>query len=222
MERRVLVRHPPLRIATAGRGRPSRLLAHAALWIVVEVPRWSERRTAHLHLVAPPDAAHRADAWEQVGLARHPLAPAADDVQLPWSEVETGLRERIGRFELRMFRSPEVGLVSDLLEARGAFEHRVRQLLAPAIRTRLEEDGSRPLPAMPWRRRREQARRTERREALAAGLSSVIAAIEESRVADPWDAIRRAEVGPLEVPPEVSLDAPGPRDPMIAGNPRVS
>lgn len=222
MAPRLLDRHPPLRIVAPGSGGASRLLAHAALWLVVEAPAWNERRAAHLHLAVAPEDAARADAWELVDLSRHPLASAGRDVQLPWSEIETGLRDWVRHLELRLLRSEDVGLVSELLEPRTLFEQRVRQLLAPAIRTRLEEDRIQPLPTMPWRRRREKERRAGRRQSLAAGLSSVVARIEEQPVADPWDAIRRAEIGPLDVPRDLILVAPRSRDPMIAGRPRVS
>ncbi len=218
----VLDRHPPLRIAAPATDGPPRLLAHAGLWFVVEAPAWQERRATHLHLVVPPEDAARHTAWQPVDLSRHPLASAAGDVELPWAAIEAGLRETVARLQLRLLRSAEVGIVSDLFESRTAFEQRVRLLLAPAIRTRLEEDRDRSLPATPWRRRREQARRRERRGALAAGLSSVLARIEELPVTDPWGAVGRAEIGSLEVPHGVTLAAPQRRDPMIAGPPRVS
>jgi len=215
-----IARHAALALGEDSGGAPVRRLLHAHVWARLEVREWGERRELHLHLVAEPG---RELAWRPVDLSRRPLRRAAGaEPPLP-AGVEGSLRRLLADRRAILWRSPDLGLVSEPDEPLEAFRSRVLALARPALGRRLEEVRSARPPRLPWRRRVWARRLAARREELAAALHRMAARLERREVELAGAGALRVEVGWLLLPAGVELPAPAlPVDPMVRGPARGS
>lgn len=206
--------HPPLLVAPVG-APPTEQTAipwhHASLWLTVDLARWNEQRTGHLHAVWKPDGSQ----WQFVDLARHPLQPWRGGDPLSENDPETQFRAFLADWDLRFFRLRGAELVSELGEGRGEFRRRASALLRPEIQSRIDDLDARPLTRTPGRRSAEHEHRSQEKSRIAAELSQAVASMEETAVEDPTKCVRRAEVGRLWLAPGVQLHPRRHRDPML-------
>ena len=178
---------------------------HAGLWLDVRVPEWDVRRRGHVHLVA---TARDPATWHRFDIGAHPLRPAEPDpasADGTPASVVTALETWLASWPMELHRHSGIGLVSDLGEGQVDFHRRVMSILRPELQRRLtapeEAAGSR----WPWRRRTAERERAERRDALAAGVAELGAAIETRTFGSIADAVRRVELGVLLTAPGLDL-----------------
>ncbi len=201
---------PPLAVGPAG---PAVDRVHVILWLRASIPEWETVREAHLHLVRAivPDAV-----FEAVDVSRHPLRPAPEVVE-PEDIRGRGaawLEEWLGGWRPTVWRSAELGIVSELGEAEGAFRRRVLRLLQPELEREIERARAEALPLLPWRRRRVIESRRSERERMAAKVARLASSFDAWQPADPRSLVRKVEIGMLRVSEGLRLAAPAPRDPL--------
>jgi hypothetical protein len=207
--------HPTL---IAGRPRDSeegsdfRAFVHARLWLDVELSEWHERRSGHLRIVRPVEG----EGWRTADLAGHALRVAStEEGELSADEIQQELRSWFARHPLRFYRISGLGAVSEVGEGLDEFRRRVLGSLQPELRRRLENVGAAARSVFPWRRRAQEARRSDTRRELAAGVAELSNRIEELAIEDTLAAVRRAEVGLLLVAEGVDLAPRAVTDLMI-------
>jgi hypothetical protein len=190
--------HPPLLLAPPGVAPPAAELCrcrHAALWLSVIIEPWQVERSGHLHLLQVAGES----SWREVDLTRHPLRALAEEPEPPDAEgVVADLRQALAGRNLSFFRIPEIGLVSEIGEAREYFRRRATGGLRPQLKRRLAaEQGA------------------AARERMASELASLSSSIETLELGDFGRWVRRAELGALLVAPGVRLEAPRYRPLMV-------
>lgn len=189
--------HPPLLLAPPGvDSRAPRLTrcGHASLWLSVSIEAWQVERSGHLHLIREPGEV----SWREVDLTRHPLRALADEPVPEGDQLEGELRLALAGRSLRLFRIPQLELISEIGEGREDFRRRAAGGLRPQLQRRIEGD-----------------RETAVKERIASELAALVASIETAELEDLSRWVRRAEVGVLLVAPGVRLEAPRYRPLMI-------
>lgn len=186
--------HPPWIIGQTTETVTPHVLAHAALWIEVEVPQWRARRRAHLHLVAADNGTPKL-----FNLARWPLRMAPHGTPDLGADERRQWCERVGEWlamnPVRLHRQPELAMVSEIAEGSQDFVHRLRAAMGPEVRRRLEAlEVERPRRW--WQRRRPTEERERTREQLVTSVARLAAGIEVLEL-DAEAAVRRLETGVL-------------------------
>jgi len=208
--------HPPLVVAPATSSDSDSefvCLAHARLWVRVELAAWQVVRQGHIHLVRPASAR---GGWRTVDLSGHPVrlwTGRTETVSL--DDVGQELADWLAQRPLSFYRIPELAAVSEMGETIEDFRRRVLGGVGEEVRRRLDAIDQAPRSRLPWRRRPENSERALRRRRLATGVARLGAGIEELDVGDESWIAARAEAGVLLVDPEISLPPRSRRDLML-------
>lgn len=198
--------HPPLAVGPPGDALDH---IHVRVWVRVEAEPWHVVREAHLHLVRPLDRG--GSSFSSVDLSRSPLRPSPGRVE-PEGFRERALAEYqawLRGWRPRLWRAPELGMVSEIGDTEAGFRRRVLRLLQPELEREIERARSAPPSRLPWRRRRAERERQLAREEMAARLAGLAASLETWEAPSGESAVRSAEAGLLAIPPGLRIPPPG-------------